>query len=101
MRANFNGTLLVSATTTTQNVALPSGGGSVLLVTNSGANTAYIELGSDSNMPAQMPTANVGGGVPILANQPPLRLTLRATDTCIAAISDGTSSLWVTRGDTV
>jgi hypothetical protein len=100
-RPNFNGTLLMTANSASQNVALPNGGGGLLSIVNSGANIAYCELGSDANLPAQIPTANAGGGFPVFANQPALHVKLRATDTRLACISAGNSSVYFTRGDII
>jgi len=100
-RPNLNGTLLMAANSSSQNIALPNGGGSLLSIENAGANIAYCELSGDANWPAAVPTANVGGGFPVFANQPPLVVRLRAGDTRVACISAGTSNVYFTRGDEV
>jgi len=100
-RPNNKGTLLMTANSSSQNIALPNGGGSLLRIENAGANIAYVELSADANMPAAVPTANVGGGFPVFANQPALTVRLKATDTRIACISAGSSSVYFTRGDTI
>ena len=96
---NFNGTLLMSANATSQNVALPLGGGIFMRVVNAGANLAYIETSADANGIAMVPTANAGGGFVVLANVP-TDIMLKAGDTRIAAISAGNSTLYFTRGNT-
>ena len=95
---NFNGTLLMSANATSQNVALPLGGGLFLRVHNAGANIAYIETSADANGIAMVPTANAGGGIPVFANIPQ-DIMMKAGDTRIAAISAGNSTLYFTRGN--
>jgi len=100
-RPNFTGTLLMTANASSQNAALPSGGGSLLRVENAGANIAYCELGSDANMQALVPTANSGGGFPVFANQPALTVRLRAGDTRVACVSEGNSKVLFTRGDEI
>lgn len=100
-KPNLNGTLLMSANGTSQNIALPTGGGCLLRIENAGPNIAYCELTSDANVAAGIPTANVGGGFPVFANQPALPVLLRATDTRVACISAGTSSVHFTRGNII
>jgi len=100
-RPNSQGTFVMTANSVSQNIALPNGGGSLLRIENAGANIAYVELTSDANMPAAVPTANVGGGFPVFANQPALTVRLRATDTRVACVSAGNSSVYFTRGDAI
>lgn len=98
-RPNNSGTLLMNANSSSQNVALPNGGGIFLSIVNAGANIAYCELTSDANLPALIPTANAGGGFPVFANQPALTVQLRAGATRIACVSEGNSKMLFTRGD--
>jgi len=100
-RPNFTGTLLMTANASSQNAALPSGGGSLLRVENAGANIAYCELGSDASMPAIVPAAGVNGGFPVLPNQPAMTVRLRSGDTRVACISEGASKMLFTRGDEI
>jgi len=100
-KPNNQGTFVMTANSSSQNIALPNGGGSLLRIENAGANIAYCELGSDANLPAAVPTANTGGGFPVFANQPALCVRLRATDTRVACISAGNSSVYFTRGDEI
>lgn len=100
MIVNTQGTLSMSANATTQNVALPNGGGLVLTVTNTGPQNAFIETSNDANSSAFVPTSSQGGGIPVLANQS-VNMELRATDTRVAAVSSGNSTLYFTRGRTV
>lgn len=98
-RPNNGGTILMTANSSSQNVALPNGGGIMLSIVNAGANIAYCELTSDANLPALAPAANISGGFPVLANQPALIVQLKAGDTRIACVSEGNSKMLFTRGD--
>jgi hypothetical protein len=100
-RPNNKGTLLMDANSSSQNVALPNGGGIFLRVVNAGANIAYCETTSDANLPAVAPAAGAGGGFPVFANQPALTVQLKAGDTRVACVSEGNSKMLFTRGDLV
>lgn len=100
-RPNHQGTLVMTANAVSQNMALPGGGGIVLRIQNAGGDTAFCELSSDANMPAYVPTGNISGGFPVFANQPALTVLLRATDTRVACVSAGNSSVYFTRGDQI
>ena len=90
----------MTANATSQNIALPNGGGSLLNVVCTG-NIAHVETGSDANMPALVPSQTAGGGFPVLPNQPPLTVRLKAGDTRIACVSTGNSTVYFTRGDDI
>jgi hypothetical protein len=98
---NKNSTLTFTANAISQSFALPVGGGLFCRVENAGANIAFAELSSDANLTASVPTANAPGGFPVFANQPALLVKLHPTDTRIALISAGSSTVYVTRGDTL
>lgn len=98
-KPNNNGTILMTANSSSQNVALPNGGGAYLRIVNAGANIAYCETTGDANLPALVPAANVSGGFPVFANQPALTVKLKAGDTNIACVSEGNSKMLFTRGD--
>jgi len=95
---NFKGTIQYTANGSSQNLPLPPGGGLVLRVQNSGANIAFIETTSDANLPCTIPGATPGG-TPIFTNQPPVEILMHVGATNIAFISQGNSTLFVTRGD--
>lgn len=97
MIPNYHGTLLLSATATSQSANLPLGGGDLLWLSNTGAGTAFVEVGQ-AGVVATIPAANVSGGFPILANMPPTPVRLRPTDTDIAYIATANLSLYPTRG---
>ena len=100
-RPNYKGTLTMAANASSQSIALPSSGGLLLRVQNAGPDIAFCELSADANLPAAAPTGNVSGGFPVFANQPALTVQLRATDTRVACVSAGNSSVYFTRGDTI
>ena len=98
-KSNTSSTLTMAANGVSQNMVLPSGGGLFVSVVNGGANIAFCEFTSDSNQVVAAPASNVAGGFPVFANQPPLIMQLRETDTRVVAISAGTSTLYFTRGE--
>lgn len=100
-RANQAGTFAFTANGSSQNAALPGGGGLFFRLENAGPQIVFCELTANANLAAQVPTANVGGGFPVFANQPALYSMAKAGDTNLAFISAGNSTLYVTRGDSI
>jgi hypothetical protein len=82
----------LSVTTSTGNVALPSGAGSRFLLQNSGANPFFFKVGNSSVTAAVTDT-------PLLAGESRV-FTLDPSATTIAAITGtATATLYVTRGE--
>ncbi len=84
--------------TASSNMAIPSGGGHLLL-TNVGSNVIYIALGTDNTVSAAIPSAGTPAhGLPLLPNS---QLMIYAgTGTWIAAIAAATgNTLFVTPGN--
>jgi len=97
MIPNKDGTLKVAATANAGTIALPKGGGLHVTFVNVGANLAFQAVGG-SGVVAVAPTSNtVGGATPLVANQP-ASFTLRPTDTHFSIVSEGNSTVYVTRG---
>lgn len=97
-RPNHKGTIAITANATAQNVSLPTGGGLLARVQNSGPQIAFVEFTSDSSASVDTPTT-VGGGFPVFANQPALAVTFRSTDTNVVVVSAGNSTVYITRGE--
>jgi hypothetical protein len=98
MTPNRSGTVVFTANATAQNQALPLGGGLLVGLFNAGPQPCYVEFSNDANSVCAVPTANVGGGFPVGANLSMQQFMLRIDDTRIAFVSDGNSTLYVTRG---
>ena len=95
---NFKGTIAYTANGVSQNLALPPGNGLFCRIQNSGANIAFVEFTNDANLTVGV-TGNTAGAFPVFANQPAVEMMMHVGATNLAFISQGNSTLYVTRGD--
>jgi hypothetical protein len=100
IQPNSRASIAITANATSQNVAMPAGGGMILRFINRGPDLAFIEITNDANFTCAVPTANGGGGACIAANVSHQDFIVPAGANRIAAISAGNSALYVTRGKT-
>jgi hypothetical protein len=98
LNANKLTAIAVTCNATSQNVALPTGGGEILRLSNLGPQPAFVQLSNDANLICAVPTASGGGGLCIGANVTHQDLMIGATDTRIACVSTGNSTLYIARG---
>jgi len=98
---SMNGTFAFTANGVASNANLPLGGGLVWRIQNAGPQIVFCAFTSDANRPAGIPTANVGGGFPVFANQPALHVQAPVGATNVTLISAGNSTVYFTRGDVI
>lgn len=89
-------TITMAANATALNVALPKGGGNVLGIVNAGPQIAFVDVFTANTSMSQIPTANSGGGTPVLANTSAL-LNIPDGAGFVSAISSGNSTMYFTR----
>jgi hypothetical protein len=86
------GTAMLSASTTSANVALV-GGGDSLLITNAAATLAFVRFGADSAVAATT------SDIPLLPNSRTILAVNSLIRYAAAILSSGTGSVYFTRGD--